>query len=222
MVISAMRLKAREPGSAITHFIGFVAAVIGLPIILIHSAARGDGVPGTVASIVFMLSMIALYGASTTYHTFDVNDRVNMILKKIDHMMVFVLIAGSYAPACLLVFDKQTGTRMLAAVWIVAIAGMIFKYCWVTCPKWVSSVIYIAMGWMIVPAIPKFLIASEPGAFAWTLAGGILYSIGGVMYAFKFDVFRGRFKNFGTHELFHVFVLAGSLCHFIAVYFFML
>jgi len=166
--------------------------------------------------------MIALYGASTTYHTFDVNDRVNMILKKIDHMMIFVLIAGSYAPACLLVLDKQTGTRMLAAVWIVAIAGMIFKYCWVTCPKWVSSVIYIAMGWMIVPAIPKFLIASEPGAFAWTLAGGILYSIGGVMYAFKFDVFRGRFKNFGTHELFHVFVLAGSLCHFIAVYFFML
>ena len=103
-------------------------------------------------------------------------------------------------------------------VWGLAIVGMIFKLLWVTCPKWVSSVIYIAMGWVCVLAMPQLVAGLSFGAFMWLLAGGLFYTVGGVIYAMKFPVFHNRFQYFGCHELFHVFVMAGSLCHFIVMY----
>ena len=168
--------------------------------------------------MIFMASMIILYAASTIYHTFDISEKVNLVLKRIDHMSICILIAGSYTPVCLTVLRDSVGLHLLTIVWILAAAGMIFKLFWVTCPKWISSVIYISMGWVCVIAMPQLIGSLSLSQFLWLLAGGLIYTAGGVIYALKFPVFHDRFKYFGCHELFHVFVMAGSVCHFVVMY----
>ena len=133
-------------------------------------------------------------------------------------MMIFVLIAGSYTPVCLIVLGGKQGYTLLAVVWGIAAAGMVIKAVWITCPKWFSSVIYIAMGWVCVAVFGTLLRTLPLQAFLWLLAGGIIYTIGGVIYALKLPVFNGHHKYFGSHEIFHLFVMAGSICHFIFMY----
>ena len=163
--------------------------------------------------------MICLYAASTTYHTFDISESVNKVLRKIDHAMIFVLIAGSYTPICLIVLPKSVGIPLLATVWAIAIVGTIFKICWITCPHWLSSTLYISMGWLVVFAFSPIRKNLCQAAFLWLLIGGIIYTVGGVIYALKLPLFKHHnWKNFGNHELFHCFVMAGSLCHYILVY----
>ena len=171
---------------------------------------------------IYAASLILLYAASTTYHTFDISEKVNTILKKIDHMMISVLIAGSYTPVCLIVLKGRLGIILLSIVWAIAIAGILIKAFWVYCPKWVSSVLYIGMGWTCVLAFTQLLNNLSPAAFGWLLAGGIIYTVGGVIYALKLPLFNSRHKNFGSHEIFHLFVMAGSACHFVVMYAFLL
>ena len=135
-------------------------------------------------------------------------------------MMIFVLIAGSYTPVCLIVLNGRGGKLLCTAVWAVAILGIIIKACWITCPKWFSSVLYIGMGWLCVLAFSQIFHALSKPAFGWLLAGGIIYTVGGILYAFKTPKFDARHKNFGSHEIFHLFVMGGSICHFIMMYFF--
>lgn len=211
----------KDPGSAITHFIGMLMAIFAAVPLLIKAAREPDHIY-LVSLSIYALSLILLYAASTTYHTFDLSERANTILKKIDHMMIFVLIAGSYTPICLITLKGRTGTILLALVWGIAIVGIILKAFWVFCPKWVSSVLYIGMGWTCVLAFTQILNALSPAAFGWLLAGGIIYTIGGVIYALKLPIFNNRHKNFGSHEIFHLFVMGGSMCHFIVMYAFVL
>lgn len=197
-----------------------MAIIAAVPLLL--KAAHEPGHLYLLSLTVYIISLILLYAASTTYHTFNISPKVNTILKKIDHMMIFVLIAGSYTPVCLLVLGGKTGTTLLAIVWGIAIIGILIKAFWVYCPKWVSSVLYIGMGWICILAITKILDALSPAAFGWLLAGGIIYTIGGVIYALKLPVFNNKHKNFGSHEIFHLFVMGGSFCHFIVMYHFIL
>lgn len=215
------KLQIKEPGSAITHFIGMVMAVIASVPLLIRSAAQPDRIY-IIAMSVYAASLVLLYAASTTYHTFDISEKTNTILKKIDHMMISVLIAGSYTPVCLLVLSGRTGIILLSVVWGIAIAGILIKAFWVYCPKWVSSVLYIGMGWTCILAFTQILNSLSPAAFGWLLAGGLIYTAGGVIYALKLPLFNSRHKNFGSHEIFHLFVMAGSACHFIVMYVFLL
>lgn len=210
--------RVKDPGSAATHFIGFVAAILMTPVLLVHASNVGADVMTMVGMSIFMISMILLYGASTSYHSFDISPKANLRLKRMDHMMIFVLIAGSYTPVCLTILRESVGMHLLMIVWGLAVVGMIFKAVWVTCPKWVSSVIYIGMGWVCLIAMPQLLAGLSAGAFLWLLVGGLFYTVGGVIYAMKFPVFHNRFQYFGCHELFHVFVMAGSVCHFIVMY----
>ena len=152
--------------------------------------------------------MILLYAASTIYHTVDSTEKVNRRLRKMDHMMIFILIAGSYTPICLIVLHGRTGTILCTAVWLVAIVGILIKACWITCPKWFSSVIYIAMGWVCVLVFGPLLKTLSTPAFLWLLAGGIIYTVGGVIYALKLPIFNAKHKFFGSHEVFHLFVMA--------------
>lgn len=212
-----MKFKLKEPGSAITHFIGFLLAVLGVAPLLIKAA----GTPGhlhVIALAIFILSMILLYAASTIYHSLDVNEKVNRRLRKIDHMMIFILIAGSYTPVCLIALHNRTGILLCIAVWAVALIGIVVKACWITCPKWFSSVLYIGMGWMVVLAFGQIFHALSAPAFGWLVAGGVIYTIGGIIYALKLPIFDSRHKNFGSHEIFHLFVMGGSACHFIFMY----
>lgn len=212
-----MKFKIKDPGSAITHFIGMMMAIFAATPLLIKAAREPDTIH-LISLSIFIGSMILLYAASTTYHTLDISEKWNKRLKKLDHMMIFVLIAGSYTPVCLIVLDKEVGIPLFALVWGIALAGIVIKALWVTCPKWFSSMLYIAMGWVCVLAFTQIINALSPTAFAWLLAGGIVYTIGGIIYALKLPIFNSRHKNFGSHEIFHLFVMGGSICHFVFMY----
>lgn len=215
--IKSTLLKIKEPGSAITHFIAMALAILAAGPLLIK-AAKDPGQFHVTALAVFIVSMILLYAASTTYHTLDISPKINQILRKLDHMMIFILIAGTYTPVCMIVLGDKVGWFLLGLVWTIAIAGIIIKACWITCPKWFSSLLYIAMGWVCVLAFTRIIQALPPAAFGWLLAGGIIYTIGGIIYALKLPLFNSRHKYFGSHEIFHLFVMGGSLCHYIMMY----
>ena len=212
-----MQITIREPGSAITHFIAMMLAVFAAVPLLIKTGSP-DGSQNFAAMIIFISSMILLYGASTTYHTVNLTGKKLHIFKKIDHMMIFVLIAGSYTPVCLMVLDRPVGLQMLMLVWSIALVGMAVKACWVTCPKWFSSVIYIAMGWVCVLVFGQLWSTLTFGGFMLLLIGGIIYTVGGIIYALKLPLFNARHKDFGSHEVFHLFVMGGSICHFAFMY----
>ena len=214
-----MKFKPKDPGSAITHFIGMLMAIFAAPPLLIKAANAPDRIH-TISLAIFIMSMILLYGASTTYHSFNLSDKTNTLLRKLDHMMIFVLIAGSYTPICLVVLGGRTGKMLFLLVWAIATLGIIIKGCWITCPKWFSSLLYIAMGWVCVIAFTPLVNALSNAAFFWLLAGGIIYTIGGIIYALKLPIFNSRHSSFGSHEIFHLFVMGGSICHFILMYYF--
>lgn len=212
-----MQITIREPGSAITHFIGMMMAILAAAPLLIK-AALSSGSKSVPALGIFCVSMVLLYGASATYHSLNISGRALRIFRKLDHMMIFVLIAGSYTPVCLIVLGGSLGYTLLAVVWGIALLGMTLKACWITCPKWFSSLIYIAMGWVCLAVFGPLWSVLPHAAFGWLLAGGIIYTIGGVIYALKLPVFNGRHEFFGSHEIFHLFVMGGSICHFIFMY----
>ena len=216
-----MQITIREPGSAITHFIAMMMAVFAAVPLLVKAGVQ-SGQENFLAMAIFMGSMILLYGASATYHSVDLTGKSLRVFRKLDHMMIFVLIAGSYTPVCLIVLGGKLGYTLLALVWGIAAVGMIVKACWITCPKWFSSVLYISMGWVCVLAFTQIVNSLSPAAFGWLLAGGIIYTVGGVIYALKLPIFNRRHKNFGSHEIFHLFVMGGSFCHFIVMYNFVL
>ncbi len=211
----------KDPGSAITHFIGMLMAIFAA-IPLLIKAAHEPSKLYVISLAIYAVSLILLYAASTTYHTFNLSEKKNTILKKIDHMMIFILIAGSYTPICLLVLQGRTGKILLGIVWFIAILGILIKAFWVFCPKWVSSILYIGMGWACVLAFTQILNDMSSAAFSWLLAGGIIYTIGGIIYALKVPIFNDKHKNFGSHEIFHLFVMGGSICHFVLMYAFLL
>lgn len=212
-----MQITIREPGSAITHFIGMLLAVFASAPLLVKAGMEAGGAC-FLAMAVFMLSMILLYGASALYHTVDVPAGALKIFRKIDHMMIFVMIAGSYTPVCLIVLGGRRGMLLLSLVWGVALLGMCVNLLWIGCPKWFSSAVYIALGWVCVLVFRPLLAVLSVGAFLWLLAGGVVYTAGGVIYALKLSAFNGRHVCFGSHEIFHLFVMGGSICHFIFMY----
>lgn len=212
-----MKRHIKDPGSAITHFIGMIMAIFAAIPLLIR-ASREPRPIYLISLAVFAISMILLYAASTTYHTLDLSEKINTLLKRLDHMMIFVLIAGTYTPICLLVLDRKTGLTLLSIVWGIALLGIIMKAFWVFCPKWVSSLLYIGMGWICVLAFGKLVGDLTHAEFGWLLAGGIIYTIGGVIYALKLPIFNNKHKNFGSHEIFHLFVMGGSFCHFMVMF----
>ena len=203
--------------SSMTHFIGFIMSFCG-SLFLMQRAYSTNHSIAIISMGIFSLSLMLLYAASTTYHAFDLDCRRNQILKKIDHMMISVLIAGSYTPICLLALPVPSGRILLAAIWGLAITGILVKAFWVNCPKWFSSILYIGMGWACIFVLPMLYHSLTSLGFAWILTGGILYTVGGIIYGLKLSVFNKKHANFGSHEIFHLFVMGGSICHFILMY----
>jgi len=212
-----LQITIREPWSAFTHFIGLLLSGIAAVPLLVKAGLTGTGVIFWSCAI-FISSMILLYFASTLYHTVSTGGRLERFCKKLDHLMIFVLIAGSYTPVCVIALGDRQGYTLLALVWGVAIVGMAIKALWIYCPKWFSSIIYITMGWLCLGVFGTLKAALPAAAFGWLVAGGVIYTIGGVIYALKLPLFNATHKAFGSHEIFHLFVLAGSACHFIFVF----
>ena len=211
-----MYKKLREPINSITHFVGAGLSFIALIAMLIKVAISDPSVISILSVTIFGISLTLLYATSGTYHGIISTEKVIKFFQKLDHSMIFILIAGSYAPFCLISIGDKFGFTMFLIMITLAIVGIIFKLCWFNCPCWVDSVMYIGMGWIALFMI-KPLAAILPGiSLFWLVLGGILYTIGGIIYATKSK--KLTIGNWGFHEIFHIFILIGSLSHFICVY----
>jgi hemolysin III len=206
----------REPINGFTHLAGAILSFVGLLALVIKTTLTNPTIINISAVIVFGISMILLYSASATYHLVVSSDKVISFLRKLDHSMIFVLIAGSYTPFCLIALEDFKGWILFTIIYAIAILGVLFKMLWFKCPRWVSTIIYIGMGWMAIFIIgPLCRVISSQGVFLLAL-GGIFYTIGGVIYGVKPKYLK--FKHLGFHEIFHIFVLLGSLTHFLCVF----
>lgn len=183
-------------------------SVVGTVILLISSHSVRD----IVAVIIYGASLIMLYLASSLYHLLPVSPRAIQRLRLLDHLMIYVLIAGTYTPMCLLALKGGWGISMLAVIWGLAAAGMATQGLWFKAPRWLSTLIYILMGWLVVVAMVPLYRAIGLGAILWLTGGGLCYSVGAAIYAAKWPNFASRW--FGFHEVFHLLVMAGSFCHF--------
>ncbi len=208
-----MHIKIKDPGSFLTHYVAMLASMIAMAPLL-YRVARAPSPEKVAAFLIFGLSFILLYAASSTYHFFDISPRVNRILRKIDHMMIFVMIMGSYTPVCLVAMGDRAGWALLIAVYAISALGMLMNAFWIDCPKWLSSFIYILLGWTCAFAIFRIREVLTNAEFALLTIGGIIYTVGGIIYALKLPLFKKTFVWFGNHELFHLFVVAGSACHY--------
>ncbi|MBU5592762.1 hemolysin III family protein [Clostridium sp. MSJ-4] len=211
-----MNKKFREPVSGFTHLFGAIVSLVGL-IAMIIKSIRMDYSNNMVlvSSIIFGLSLVFLYTASSVYHLVISSDGVIKFLRKLDHSMIFVLIAGTYTPICLILLEGYWRWGIFISIWSLAILGVILKIFWFNSPRWLYTSFYIFMGWLLVCALsPLSKVLSSKG-FLWLFLGGIFYTIGGVIYAIKVPNIS---KKFGFHELFHIFVLLGSFSHFLLVY----
>ena len=207
-----MKFKIKDPVSALTHFGGALMSVAGLVFLIIK--ATGYSIWHVVSLTTFGVSLILLYTASTVYHAVITSKRWEKLLRKIDHMMIFVLIAGSYAPICLLALRGPLGWSLFGSIWGLTIAGLVMKAVWLSAPRWLSTIIYAVMGWLICIAIVPFSQAVSSAGVGLLFGGGLFYSSGAVIYGLKWP----NLKGFGFHELFHVLVLGGSICHYIMMY----
>lgn len=208
VVVKKEKFRVRDPLSALTHFIGFMA-VLPVFILLVGMAETKSHV---VSFAVFGISLLLLYGASTIYHTLMLSAEKIAFLRRIDHMMIFVLIAGTYTPVCLVTLSGKWGMILLSAIWLIAIAGMFMKIFWMGAPRWLSTSIYVVMGWLSITAFVPLMKAVGWGGFGMLLAGGIAYTVGALIYALK-KPNLAILKSFGFHEIFHVFVMIGTGFH---------
>ena len=209
-----MKKRLREPVSGLTHLVGVVLALVGLGVLLVRASGAGR-VDQFVAFGVFGCSLVALYAASTLYHLLPVSPATVARLRKLDHVAIFVLIAGTYTPICVLALEGGWSVGVLGLVWTLALCGGLLKVFWMDAPRWLSVGLYLAMGWLAVIAASAIFQAVPPGGIAWILGGGLIYSVGAVIYGLKWPDIRPGV--FGFHELWHLFVLAGSACHFWAM-----
>lgn len=211
--IMAFFSRAQDPVSSETHFWGAVASIGALLITLLKGVIAGDTALDIVSSVVFSLSAIALYSASSIYHYCLDNKRFKNKLRKFDHSMIFVLIAGTYTPLCFKLMEFQDAAIFLSIIWFIAIAGIVMKMFWLNAPRTLYTLIYLALGWAIVLRLPT-LMAMPLVPFVLLVLGGVSYSVGAVMYILK----RPNITlSFGFHELFHIFILLGTLLHFICI-----
>jgi hemolysin III len=206
-----MKKRLREPVNGLTHLVGAVLAFAGLIVLLARATSTGR-VDQFVAFGIFGLSMVALYSASALYHLLPLSPPGIARLRRVDHMMIFVLIAGCYTPVCLLVLQGSWRWGLLGLVWGLALCGVVLKFLWMGGPRWLSVTLYLGMGWLIVVTIPALSRAVGLEGIAWSVAGGLIYSVGALIYVLKRpNPIPGVF---GFHELWHLFVIAGSACHF--------
>ena len=206
----------REPINGLTHLAGAILAFVGLLAMVIKAAMTTPTPLVLSAVIIFGVSMILLYSASATYHMVIARDKVIAFLRRLDHSMIFVLIAGTYTPFCFISLNGKTGAILFSIISGVAISGVVFKMVWFNCPRWISTALYIAMGWMIVFVFSPLAGSLNPVGLFLLILGGIFYTIGGVIYGAKPKFLETKYLGF--HEIFHIFIMLGSLAHFFTVY----
>jgi hemolysin III len=203
--------KFRNPISGLIHFAGVLLSIVALILLETYAIMQGT-LWHIVAFAIFGTSLILLYGASSMYHLLPLPPRGISILRRIDHAMIFVLIAGTYTPICLIPLRGVWGWSLLGVTWGIAIVGIFLALFWINAPRWLSTLIYLMMGWLIILALYPLVHTIELGGIVWLVLGGLWYSVGAVIYALKRP--NPVLGFFGFHEIWHLFVMAGSFCHF--------
>jgi len=206
-----MKMKVRDPFSGFSHLAGAILSVAGLCLLIRYASMNGT-VWHIVSFSIFGASLILLYTASSIYHLLSVSEKSIRVLRKIDHMMIYILIAGTYTPVCLIPLRGGWGWSLLISIWSIAMAGIVLKVLWFNAPRWLYTLFYLLMGWLIVIAFVPLVRTMPIAAMLWLIAGGLLYTVGAVIYGTKWPKLKS--KVFGFHEMFHIFVLYGSFCHF--------
>jgi hemolysin III len=208
--------RYRDPFSGFSHLFGALVGLIASGLLIIKACIYGDA--WQIASfVIFALTMVLMFGSSAIYHLTQGTDEQILKLKRIDHMAIFAMIAGTYTPICLVPLRESFGWTLLMVVWGLALAGILLKIFWISAPHWLSTIIYLAMGWACVFGLSTIQAMMSEVSFDWLVYGGIAYTLGAVIYATKWpDPWP---ESFGFHEIWHLFVLAGAFSHFIAVYY---
>ena len=204
--------KLREPVNGLTHFFAAIVAMIGLVALIIigwKSAVK------EISLGIYGISLILLFSASATYHMVKAKPKIIEKLRKLDHSAIYVLIAGTYTPFCVLMFEGFWKWGLLALIWSLAMIGVASEVILIKAPRWLRVSVYLMMGWIVIAAIGEMLKVLPVGALVWLLAGGVIYTLGAIIYATKkLDLFPGKF---GFHELWHIFVILAALAHFVAI-----
>jgi len=201
-----------RPWSAITHGVGAALALVGTVALLSRAASP----LAFAAFLVYGVSMVGLYTASTLYHCVNTSVKGRLALRKYDHTSIYYLIAGSYTPICLLGLPAAHGVPLLCVVWALALVGTAVSILWIDAPRWVTAGLYLFMGWLSIFSLPTLISSLSGPPLAWLVAGGLLYTVGGVLYAVKWP---GRDNpRFGCHEIFHVFIVLGSAAHYVLMW----
>jgi len=201
-------MRIREPVNGASHFVGLLLAGGGTFLLIKMASGREQ----VLAFSVYGATLILLYAVSTLYHSLSLPERPLRALRTLDHIAIYFLIAGTYTPVALITLDNWLGLMLLAAVWLIAVAGIPFKLFFLDAPVWLSTGTYLAMGYLALVAIVPLVQAVSVTGVAWLLAGGVAYTAGAVIYSCRRpNPFPGRL---GHHEIWHVLVLVGSACHF--------
>jgi hemolysin III len=207
MKVAKRRFPKEELANSLTHGLGLVLSVAGFGALLVLAVLRGSALQ-IVSCSVYGSTLVCLYAASTVYHSVR-SRRFKRVLKILDHSSIYLLIAGTYTPFTLVILRGGWGWTLFGLVWGRSLFGILFKVWFVDHFKIVSPLVYIAMGWLVVIAFKPLLAMVPGGGIAWLLAGGLSYTIGVAFYAWH--------KLPYNHAIWHVFVLAGSVCHYVAV-----
>jgi hemolysin III len=220
MPVSTLQRYLREPVNSLSHFVGIVLSIVGLVVLMVFSA----GEPWRLASfIIYGLSSIFLYTASTLLHGLKAKERTERLLLRLDHAAIFTMIAGSYTPITLITLREHSpawGWTIFGVVWGIAILGIIFKLFWLDAPRWLSTGLYLLMGWLAVVAGGPLIHALPASGLLWLVIGGLFYSVGALVFIFERpNLYPGIL---GHHELWHFLVLAGSISHFLMLFFYVL
>lgn len=204
----------KDPVSASTHFAGFLAAAVGVGVLLVHSA--GDG-PKTLGMLAFGVGLLAVLASSSAYHFFDGGERVNHWLRRLDHAAIYLLIGGTYTPIVIHTMQGTGRDVTLALIGAIGLAGVLFKLVWFRkAPPWLSLALYLVYGWAALIPAPQIFPALPDEALAWLVVGGVVYTMGAIVYGLRRpdpwpDVF-------GHHEIWHCFVLVGAAAHYFVAF----
>ena len=215
-----MEKYLREPINSITHWIGAILSLFALIAMLVKGVLSNSSAVTIASVIIFGISLILLYSVSATYHGVITSDKIIYRLRKLDHSMIFILIAGSYAPFCLIALGGSKGTVFFSIIASIAVAGILFRMLWFNCPRWLQTALYIGLGWAAIFMIKPLSQVLSPVSLSLLVLGGVLYTIGGVIYGLKPK--KLQLGKFGFHEIFHIFIILGSLCHFLCVFIYLI
>ncbi len=215
-----MEKYLREPINSLTHWVGAILSLFALIAMLIKGIASNASTTAIVSVVIFGISMIMLYSVSATYHGVITSDKIIFRLRKLDHSMIFILIAGSYAPFSLIALGGSKGTVFFTTIASIAIAGILFRMLWFDCPRWFQTSLYIGLGWAAIFMIKPLSQVLNPISLFLLVLGGVFYTIGGIIYGLKPK--KLQLGKFGFHEIFHIFIILGSLCHFICVFLYLI